>query len=120
MRLIIAGTRTYAPTFEEIDRALRYAMRIEPIDLIAVLSGCADGADTVGAQWARAKGIPVQEYPANWREFGKRAGMIRNGEMAKVADALLAFWDGRSRGTSDMIDRMKQRPGRPVCVVGIR
>lgn len=43
-------------------------------------------------------------FPANWAEFGKYAGYIRNYDMGKNADMLIAFWDGKSKGTSHMID----------------
>ena len=49
-------------------------------------------------------GYSVKEFPAQWNEFGKRAGYIRNEEMAKYADACVAFWDGESKGTKHMID----------------
>ena len=45
-----------------------------------------------------------QRYPADWEQYGPRAGYIRNSEMAKVATHLIAFWDGRSKGTKHMID----------------
>lgn len=48
--------------------------------------------------------IPVIHFPANWDKHGKSAGHIRNAEMAKYADALVAFWDGKSKGTKGMID----------------
>lgn len=69
-----------------------------------VLSGMADGADRLGHEWAAEKGITVEEYPADWTRFGKRAGFLRNMQMAEQADALVAFWDGESKGTRHMIE----------------
>ena len=69
----------------------------------------------MGRRWAIENGIPIKEFPANWQEFGRAAGPIRNGEMADYADALIAIWDGRSRGTADMISRMKIKE-KPVWV----
>jgi hypothetical protein len=44
--------------------------------------------------------------PAKWRQFGVRAGFVRNQEMLnEKPEAVLAFWDGESRGTKDMIER---------------
>lgn len=71
----------------------------------AVLCGMARGADTFGAEWARFQQIQVMEYPAPWEMHGKRAGPIRNEEMARDADALIAIWDGKSPGTRDMINK---------------
>lgn len=72
-----------------------------------VVSGAARGADTAGEEWAEANGIPVESMPASWNEHGKAAGAIRNAEMARNADALIALWDGESPGTRDMIERAK-------------
>ena len=71
---------------------------------IVVVCGMARGADSLGKRYAEEKGFYVDEHPANWRKFGKAAGYIRNEEMAMNADALVAFWDGKSRGTEHMIN----------------
>jgi hypothetical protein len=73
-----------------------------------VISGTAEGADTLGEEWARKNSIPVTRRPAKWRVNGvldKGAGFKRNEEMAREGEALIALWDGQSRGTRDMIDR---------------
>lgn len=67
------------------------------------------GADYLGEQWARARDIPVSVFEADWDTHGKWAGPKRNKEMAEYAEAgddggcLVAFWDGKSRGTRSMI-----------------
>ena len=75
---------------------------------VQVVCGCARGADTLGKQFAEELGLKVLEYPADWDKYGKRAGYIRNEEMAKISNALIAFWDGESRGTKHMIDLAKK------------
>lgn len=65
------------------------------------------GADYLGEQYAKENGFKVMPYPANWKDYRKRAGPIRNHAMALYADALIAFWDGKSPGTRDMIGTMK-------------
>ena len=70
----------------------------------AILCGKARGADTLGERYAKEHDIPVNYYPAEWGRYGKSAGYIRNEQMAMNADALIAFWDGKSRGTKHMID----------------
>jgi hypothetical protein len=67
------------------------------------------GADGLGEKYAKEKGYAVKPFPADWGKFKKSAGFIRNGEMAKYADALIAFWDGKSRGTGHMINLAKER-----------
>lgn len=70
-----------------------------------VVSGGAYGVDMLGAKFAKDCGLPVKFFYPDWDGLGKRAGFVRNQEMADYADALIAVWDGQSRGTKDMIDR---------------
>lgn len=83
---------------------------------VSVVSGMARGADLLGRKYALGVNVQVHEFPADWEGLGKRAGFVRNQQMAEFADGLLAFWDGQSRGTADMIGRM-QKLGKPVKVV---
>lgn len=59
--------------------------------------------------------IPVKRFPADWDRHGRAAGPIRNCQMAQYADALIAIWDGKSRGTKNMIDEMN-KCGKPVLI----
>lgn len=83
---------------------------------VIIVSGHAQGADTLGERFAKEQGLTVELHPAKWRALGKAAGMIRNAEMARASDALIAFWDGKSRGTAHMISFAKRR-GLEVSVV---
>ncbi|WP_316869065.1 SLOG family protein [Ralstonia wenshanensis] len=100
MRVIVAGSRTV----EEKD--VRYALDTCPWIgfATAIVSGTARGADRFGEQWAIDNNIPIDRFPADWKAYGKKAGPVRNEEMAKHAEALIAVWDGESRGTASMID----------------
>ena len=99
MKTIIAGSRTASK--REVWNALCQCPWTDEIS--CVISGCAQGADTIGASWANWKSIPVIEMPADWKSHGRSAGMIRNKAMLDQADALLAIWDGHSPGTKNMI-----------------
>ena len=110
MRTIIAGSRT-ANNYHD----LLNAMAELPWKPTAVISGAARGADALGERWARENGIPLLRIPAEWDKHGRRAGYLRNLEMAKRAQALLALWDGRSKGTAHMIEIARGR-GLPVSV----
>lgn len=88
----------------------------EPGTRIEIVSGCARGADSLAIELARVYKYPVHKFPADWDSHGKSAGFIRNREMAQFADALLAFWDTKSRGTANMISEM-QKLHKPVYVV---
>ena len=72
--------------------------------IAALISGMASGADTIGCEWARSRGIQIIPMPADWNTYGKAAGYKRNEQMAELGDYLIAFWDGISRGTKHMID----------------
>lgn len=111
MRCIVAGTRT--ARLEDTKAAINACPWSD--DVTVVVSGGARGADAHGELWAEARGLPVERFPANWREHGKAAGPIRNSEMAAKADALIAVWDGQSRGTADMIVKA-ERAGLTVFV----
>ncbi len=76
---------------------------------ITVVSGCALGVDTYGIRWAEERGLPVMRYPADWDKHGKSAGILRNIQMAAVADALVALWDGESPGTRHMVQEADKR-----------
>ena len=111
MKIIIAGSRSLTPSKLQIAAALN-----EPCWFATeIVSGRAQGVDMAGEIFAEANDIPIKPFPADWGKFGKRAGFLRNAEMAKYADALLAFWDGQSPGTKSMIQLMLNI-GKPFVV----
>jgi hypothetical protein len=80
-----------------------------------IVSGMANGADTLALRLAKDEDIPVKEFPAEWDKYSVAAGPYRNKQMGDYADELLAFWDGKSKGTKHMIDYMNSL-GKPVWV----
>lgn len=104
MRVIIAGTRTITDP-----AIIAEAIALAGFDVTEVVSGGARGVDRLGEAWARARGIRVRVFPAEWARYGRRAGPVRNRTMAEHADALIAIWDGASRGTAVMIDAARAR-----------
>lgn len=105
IRLVIAGGRDFNNYQTVADNAshLLDKLKVNP-DEVILICGMAPGADTLGLTWAQNHGIKVESYPADWGLYGKSAGPIRNREMAQVATHLLAFWDGESKGTKNMIE----------------
>jgi hypothetical protein len=81
-----------------------------------IVSGGATGADSLGERFANENGFDIVRFPAEWDKYGKRAGYLRNKQMAEYGTCLLAFWDGKSRGTKMMISLAKEQ-GIPVKVV---
>ncbi|MEY8315781.1 DUF2493 domain-containing protein [Oscillospiraceae bacterium 50-58] len=105
-RVIVAGGRDFGD-YQLLRKTLDNLL-CNITEEIVVVCGQAKGADTLGEQYAKERGYAVNYYPANWKLYGKRAGFLRNEQMAQNADALVAFWDGESRGTKHMIDLAKQ------------
>lgn len=105
MKVIIAGSREFPRDVFE-NAVANCGMLTEATEIV---SGTARGPDTWGEAVANKLGIPVKRFPADWDGLGKRAGYVRNAEMADYADALLVFWDGASRGTKHMIDLARKR-----------
>ena len=80
---------------------------------ITIVSGAAIGTDKMGEQYAKNRGLNLHVIPAEWFKLGRRAGIVRNGLMAEYAaekePLLVAFWNGTSRGTKNMIDQAKKK-----------
>lgn len=76
-----------------------------------MLNGDAEGADQGCKAWAYRKGIEVWRYPPDWLKFGKPAGPMRNADMVKDAQALIAFPGGK--GTADMVAKCRAK-GIPI------
>lgn len=107
MKVIVAGSRTFN-NFELLEKSLMEVFKQKGLHRadVEIVSGTARGADQLGEKFAQKYGLKLTRFPANWDEHGKKAGILRNIEMAEYAkdDGLLfAFWDGISRGTKHMI-----------------
>jgi hypothetical protein len=102
MKVIIAGGRNFENY--TLLKLKCNAILNEVKDEIQIVSGGAKGADKLGERYAREKGYICKIFEADWDKNGKAAGFIRNEEMAKYSDSLIAFWDGYSKGTKNMID----------------
>lgn len=118
IKIIIAGSRTYSDyttlsnIVDHIFKIHLYRKGYKPNN-IEIVCGKANGADTLGERYAKENGLAIYYFPADWDKYGKSAGYIRNKQMAEYASyrkgygALIAFWDGKSRGTKLMIDIAK-------------
>lgn len=107
-RLIVCGGKDfedYSMLSEKLDDLLK---RYEYVELV---SGHAKGADTLAEIYANNNVIPIKVFPANWERYGKAAGPKRNREMLEYAmeahPVVLAFWNGKSRGTGNMLKQAK-------------
>jgi hypothetical protein len=75
-----------------------------------VIHGGAKGADAFAGIAAEQLGYDIEVFKADWKQFGKRAGFVRNLTMLNTApDLVIAFWDGDSLGTKHTIDEARKR-----------
>lgn len=113
VRLVIFGSRNASKqnVYDAI-KAFRQQYPASQYEIIEEINGCAAGADSFGAYYAKMAGYPVKEFPAEWNKYGKSAGFRRNTEMAEYADIGLCVWNGSSHGSQHMMSEMK-RLGKP-------
>ena len=117
MKVIVAGCRyfkDYALMKAKLDKI--FSEVTEGIEIVSggqvtthSLTGEKFGADYLGERYAQENGHPIKLFPADWAKYKLKAGPIRNAEMAEYATHLVAFWEGRSRGTKNMIDTAKRK-----------
>lgn len=130
IRIIIAGSRE----FDDYDLLKTVATEVINLFLrkfltndisnanLEIISGGAKGADQLGEKFAEEHGYKLTRFPADWKKFGKKAGYLRNIEMAEYAGSddafgvLIAFWNGTSKGTRNMI-RIADRYGLKSYVI---
>ncbi|MDR1630526.1 MAG: DNA-protecting protein DprA [Oscillospiraceae bacterium] len=86
-----------------------------PEETAEIISGGARGIDACARDYAKQNNIPLTEFLPNYALFGRRAPLRRNITIIEHADLVLAFWDGRSRGTKFVINNCKKR-GVPCMV----
>lgn len=115
-KVIVAGSRgfsNYKLLKETCNSTLREKRKTHNV---VIISGHAKGADTLGEMYANEEKLDLEIFPADWKKYGKSAGFRRNEQMAEFADALIAFWDGKSHGTEHMI-KIAEEKGMKVKVV---
>ncbi len=107
MKLAVIGSRSI--TLVNLEEYL-------PPQVTEIVSGGAKGIDTLAAQYAKEKGLLLTEFLPNYARYKKAAPLKRNEQIARYADAVLAFWDKRSKGTLHTIS-LFEREGKPVSLI---
>lgn len=102
MKIVIAGGRNFAD-WEYFMGYMTTLPKWIGEDDFEVVSGGATGVDKMGEEFAHLFGLKLKVFPADWEAHGRAAGPIRNEQMAQYADGVIAFWDGKSKGTANMI-----------------
>lgn len=104
--LIIAGGREFSDWVIFYTVVDRWFDQYDPTGTkTTIYSGMADGADEMGFLYSEDRGLPCKKFRADWNRYGLSAGKRRNQQMANTGTHLIAFWDGESTGTKDMIKR---------------
>lgn len=108
-KVIIAGSRSFADyeKLKSVCDSILPNQYSEP--RISILSGTSSGSDSLGERYANERGYALNRYPADWKQYGKAAGPIRNRQMVEDADAAIVFWDGKSKGTKNLIEQANKR-----------
>ena len=106
-KVIVAGCRDFAD-YKLLKEKCDFYLQNKKPENIVIVSGHASGADALGERYAQERGYELETFPADWKASGRAAGPIRNAKMASVAHTLIAFWNGKSRGTKNMIDTAKK------------
>lgn len=108
-RVAVIGSRKW--TDWEMVRDYIYSLDEDDV----VVSGGARGPDEWGQIFAEERGLETLIFPADWASFGKKAGILRNRDIVKACDRLVAFWDGASTGTKHSID-LARSTNKPVLI----
>src|SRR5690606_7546267 len=90
--------------FRLLEKTCDTFLRNQDKESLEIVSGGAKGADRCGEAYAINNAIKLKVFKADWDTLGKSAGYVRNSQMAEYADCLIAYWDGKSKGTKHMIN----------------
>jgi len=103
MRVAVVGSRTF-------NNEVMLCNELQKISSITeIVSGGAKGADSLAENYAEKNNIPKKLFLPNWKQHGKIAGVVRNWEIINYSDFILIFWDGKSKGSLDVINKCKMK-----------
>ena len=98
MKIAVVGSRNI--TVENLERYLS--------DCTEIVSGGAIGVDSCAAEYATERGLKLTVFLPQYDRYGRAAPIVRNKQIVDYADKVLAFWDGRSKGTLSVINYAKK------------
>lgn len=118
MKIVVGGCRDffdYSTVSAHLDALLKTH---DPNDTVTFLSGHCSGVDQLTEQYARERGYSLLLFPAEWKRYGRAAGPMCNQAMVEKSDQVVAFWDGKSRGTKSLI-QYAQKLQKPLVIIKI-
>ena len=102
MRVAIIGSRELGESGQE-KCCYNQICGSVPRNCTEIVSGGAEGIDMLAQKYARENSLLFTRFDPEYGSYGKNAPLMRNAEIIKYADLVLAFWDGKSRGTAQAI-----------------
>ena len=117
-KIVVFGSREYDDYFTA-KKYIEYCIsEIKQKYTLIFISGGCRGADKIGERYAKENGFSLRVLTADWQKHGKAAGPIRNEQMSQEGDFFICFWNGKSRGTKNMLEniRIKEKPVRIMII----
>lgn len=117
MKVAIIGSRSFNNQdlmFNTLDRLRRDQEELQNLE--AIISGGAKGADSLAKQYASSNKIPLKEFLPEYKKYGKNAPLKRNLDIILYSDVVLAFWNGKSRGTLHAINTAKNSGKKTIVI----
>ena len=117
---LIVGTRTFTD-YDLFKQVVNHMLiKIDKKDIV-IISGGARGTDSLAKQYANENGYKYYEFKADWERYGKSAGYRRNVDMQAYIShftrrAIIAFWDGESKGTKQNFDIAEKYDNKIVTI----
>ncbi len=102
MKIAVVGSRSF-------NDEMLLRSTIEEYDASEIISGGAIGADRLAAAWAKDKGVPLKEFLPDYKRYGRAAPIRRNDLIVDAAEMVIAFWDGKSKGTKYTMDYAEKK-----------
>ncbi len=114
MKVAVVGSR------RADEQAIRQILRVLPGNASEIVSGGAQGIDSLASEVAALLGLPMRTFLPDYDRYGKSAPLVRNTEIVRYADLVLAFWDGSSHGTQHIVAECikQQTPVRLISLEG--
>lgn len=116
--ILICGSRNFHDYDFLENKCNLLLSKIKKKSDIKIISGGAKGVDSLAKIYADNNSFEFAEYPANWKEYGKKAGYLRNKEMVEKCTHCIAFWNGESKGTKHSINLTKSM-NKPLRIMKI-
>jgi hypothetical protein len=112
MKVAVIGSRGF-DDYELVKTTL------SPFQIKLLVSGGANGADSLGERYAKENNIETLIFKPDWKKHGAAAGVLRNTYIVNNADTIIAFWDGESKGTKDSITKA-EKLGKPTIIINTK